>query len=151
MSLQERLVDDMKAAMKSGDALRVSVIRLLRSEIRNAEIAKGQPLTDDELVQVVARESKRRREAIEQFQKGGRADLVDKETAELHILSRYLPEQLDEGEIVGIAREVISELQAMSKADKGRVMGVMMQRVRGRADGKLVNRLVDSLLESSSA
>jgi len=151
MSLQERLVDDMKAAMKSGDALQVSVIRLLRSEIRNTEIAKREPLTEDELVQVVARESKRRREAIEQFQKGGRADLVDKETAELHILSCYLPEQLDEGEIVGIAREVISELQAMSKADKGRVMGVMMQRVRGRADGKLVNRLVDSLLESSSA
>ena len=150
MSLQERLIDDMKAALKAGDALRLSVIRLLRSELRNMEIAKGAPLTDDEIIQGVVREAKRRREAIEQFQKAGRADLVEKETAELKVLSQYLPEQLDEAEIVGIAQEVISELQATSKADKGKVMGTLMQRVRGRADGRLVNQIVDRLLASSS-
>lgn len=150
MSLQERLIDDMKAALKAGDALRLSVIRLLRSELRNMEIAKGAPLTDDEVIQGVVREAKRRREAIEQFQKAGRADLVEKETAELKVLSQYLPEQLDEAEIVGIAQEVISELQATSKADKGKVMGALMQRVRGRADGRLVNQIVDRLLASSS-
>lgn len=151
MSLQERLIDDMKAALKAGDALRLSVIRLLRSELQNMEIAKGAPLTDDEIIQGVVREAKRRREAIEQFQKAGRADLVEKETAELKVLSQYLPEQLDEAEIVGIAQEVISELQATSKADKGKVMGALMQRVRGRADGRLVNQIVDRLLASSSA
>ena len=151
MSLQERLIDDMNAALKAGDALRLSVIRLLRSELRNMEIAKGAPLTDDEVIQGVVREAKRRREAIEQFQKAGRADLVEKETAELKVLSQYLPEQLDEAEIVGIAQEVISELQATSKADKGKVMGALMQRVRGRADGRLVNQIVDRLLASSSA
>lgn len=151
MSLWERLDDDMKAAMRARDSLRLSVIRLLRSEIRNAEIAKGAALTEDELIQVTARESKRRREAIEQFQKGGRVDLVDKETAELQILSGYLPEQLGEAEIIGIAREVIAELHAASKADKGRVMGTLMQRVRGRVDGRLAGEIVDRLLEGSSA
>lgn len=151
MLLWEKLADDMKAAMKAGDALRVSVIRLVRSEVRNAEIAKGAPLTEDEVMQVVAKEAKRRREAIEQFQKGNRADLVEKETAELQLLLQYLPEQLDQAEVVRIAREVISELQAASKSDKGKVMSVLMQRVRGRADGKLVSQIVDSLLEGSSA
>jgi len=151
MLLWEKLANDMKAAMKARDALRVSVIRLVRSEVRNAEIAKGAPLTEDEVIQVVAKEAKRRREAIEQFQKGNRADLVEKETAELQLLLQYLPEQLDQAEVVRIAREVISELQAASKSDKGKVMSVLMQRVRGRADGKLVSQIVDSLLGGSSA
>lgn len=151
MTLRERLDEDLKAAMKAHDALKVSVIRLARSEIRNMEIAKGAPLIEDDVLQVLGREVKRRREAIEQFQKGGRADLVDKETAELQLLSEYLPQQLSEAEIVGIAQEVISELHAASKADKGRVMSVLMQRVRGRADGKLVSETVDRLLEGSFA
>jgi len=151
MSLRERLDDDLKTAMKARDTVRVSVLRLLRSEVRYAEIAKGAPLTEDELIQAVAKESKRRREAIEQFQKASRTDLVDKETAELRILSEYLPEQLDEAGIIGIAQEVISEQHAASKSDKGRVMGALMQRVRGRADGRLVNQVVDRLLESGSA
>jgi len=151
MLLWEKLANDMKAAMKARDALRVSVIRLVRSEVRNAEIAKGAPLTEDEVMQVVAKEAKRRREAIEQFQKGNRADLVEKETAELQLLLQYLPEQLDQAEVVRIAREVISELQAASKSDKGKVMSVLMQRVHGRADGKLVSQIVDSLLGGSSA
>lgn len=151
MLLRDKFDNELKAAMKAGDALKVSVLRLLKSEIRNAEIAKGSALTEDELVQTVAKESKKRREAIEQFQKAGRADLVDKETAELRILSDYMPEQLDEAEIVGIVQEVISELHATSKTDKGRVMSALMQRVRGKADGKLVSQVVDHLLESNFA
>jgi len=151
MSLRERLNEDMKAALKSGDALQLSVIRLLRSELRNAEIAKGEPLSEDEANQVVAKEVKKRRESIEQFQKGGRTDLVEKETTELNVLLRYLPQQLGEAEIAGIAQEVISELHVTSKADKGKVMSALMPRVRGRADGKLVNQIVDRLLESISA
>lgn len=151
MSLRERLVEDLKAAMKAGDTLKVAVIRLARSEIQNAEIAKARSLTDEELVEVLAREGKRRREAIEQFCKGGRTDLVDKEAAELRILEGYLPQQLSEAEITGIAQEVIAELHATCKADKGKVMSALMQRVRGRADGKLVSQVVDRMLEGSSA
>jgi len=150
MSLQERLADDMKAALKAGDALKLSAIRLLRSRLQNMEIDKGAPLTDDEVVQGVAKEAKQRREAIEQFQKAGRTDLVEKETAELQVLSQYLPGQLGEAEIAGIAQEVISELQATSKADKGRVMNALMQRLCGRADGRLVNQIVGRLLEGGS-
>lgn len=148
--LREQLDDDLKSAMKSRDALRLSVLRMLKSAAKYAEIEKREPLTDDDVLQVVARECKRRRESIEQFEKGNRPDLVAQEKAELEILKRYLPEQLDETEVIGIAREVISELHAASKADKGKVMGALMQKVRGKADGRLVNRIVDELLEGSS-
>ena len=148
--LREQLDDDLKSAMKSRDALRLSVLRMLKSAARYAEIEKGETLSDDDVLQVVARECKRRRESIEQFEKGNRPDLVAQEKAELEILKRYLPEQLDETEVIGIAREVISELHAASKADKGKVMGALMQKVRGKADGRLVNRIVDELLEGSS-
>jgi len=148
--LREQLDDDLKSAMKSREALRLSVLRMLKSAARYAEIEKGETLSDDDVLQVVARECKRRRESIEQFEKGNRADLVAQEKAELEILSGYLPEQLDEMEVIGIAREVISELHAASKADKGKVMGALMQKVRGKADGRLVNRIVDELLEGSS-
>lgn len=151
MSLHERLSQDLKTAMKTGDRLKVAVIRLARSEIQNVEIAKGRSLADEELIEVLVRESKRRREAIEQFRKAGRTELADKEAAELRILAEYLPQQLSEAEITGIAREVISELHATCKADKGKVMSALMQRVRARADGKLVSQVVDRMLEGSSA
>lgn len=151
MSLRERLDSDLKTAMKAGDSLKVSVIRLSRSAIRNAEIAKGAPLTEDEIIQVLSKETKQRRDSIDQFQRAGRTDLVDKETAELHILSEYLPAQLSEDEIISIAQEVISEVHATSKADKGKVMGVVMQKTRGRADGKLVNQIVERMIENTSA
>ncbi|MDH7481361.1 MAG: GatB/YqeY domain-containing protein [Armatimonadota bacterium] len=151
MSLREKLEEDYKAAMKAKDTLRVSVIRMARSEIRNAEIAKRRSLTEEEIAEVITREIKRRQESIEQFKQGGRTDLVEKETAEMRILSEYLPEQLSEDEIAGIAQEVIAELKAASKADKGRVMSALMPRVRGRADGRLVSEIVDRLLERSSA
>lgn len=150
MSLRERLDSDLKASMKAGEVLRVSVIRLARSEIRYAEIAKGSPLTEDEIVLVVAKESKRRREAIEQYEKAGRTDLADKEMAELHILAQYMPEQLSENEVGRVAQEVISELRVTSKADRGKVMSATMQRVRGKADGRLVSEVVNRLLESIS-
>ncbi|MHB0912028.1 MAG: GatB/YqeY domain-containing protein [Armatimonadota bacterium] len=149
MTLRERLETDLKTAMKAGDSLTVSVIRLARSEIRNSEIEKGRPLTDEEILQVLTREGKKRRESISQYEKGGRPDLVEKEQAELRILSTYLPELLGEAEVTGITREVITELNATSKADKGRVMGAVMQKVRGRADGKMVNEIVDRLLGSA--
>lgn len=151
MSLRERLSEDLKSAMKTGDTLKVSVIRLALSEVRNTEIAKGHALSDEEGLDVLARESRKRRESIEQFEKAGRADLVDKESAELRILAEYLPQQLSEAEIAGIAQEVISELQATSKADKGKVMAALVPKTRGRADGKLVSQVVDRMLDGNSA
>lgn len=150
MSLRETLDSDMKASMKAGEPLRVSVIRLVKSAVRNTEIEKGAPLDEDEIVQVVAKESKRRREAAEMYAKAGRTNLADKETAELHILAEYLPKRLGEDAVLSIAQEVVSELKATSRSDKGRVMSAVMQRVRGRADGKMVSAVVDRLLQSTS-
>lgn len=151
MSLREKIDSDLKTAMKAHDALRVSVIRMSRSEIRYAEIDKKSPLTEEEVLQVFTKESKKRRDSIEQFQKAGRTELVEKERAELQILSEYLPEQLDEVKVSDIVREVISELHATSKSDKGRVMSAVVQQVRGKADGKLVSQIVDRMLSGSSA
>lgn len=151
MTLRERLDNDLKSAMKSGDSLRVSVLRMLRSEIRYREIDQGGSLTDPEVEQVVSKESKKRQDSIEQYGKAGRTDLVAQETAEKKILSDYLPEQMDEAVIAGIAREVISELHATSKADKGKVMSAMMPKVRGKADGTVVSRVVDEMLKGDSA
>jgi hypothetical protein len=137
--------------MKARDTVKVSTLRLARSEVRNTEIDKGSPLTEEEVIQVLSKEAKRRRESIDQFAAADRADLVAKESAELEILSAYLPEQLDEAAITGIAQEVILELHAASKADKGKVMSALMPKVRGKADGKLVGQVVDRLLSGSSA
>ena len=147
MPLAEKLLDDMQMAMKARDELKVSTLRLARSAIRNAEIDKRRPLTDEEILETLARESKRRREAIEGYQKAGRTELVEKEQTELSILSQYLPQQLDEAEIERIAREVAAELGAVGMSDKGRLMSAVMPRVRGRADGKVVNQTVDRVLQ----
>ena len=147
MPLAEKLLDDMKVAMKARDELKVSTLRLARSAIKNAEIDRGRSLTDEEILETLARESKRRREAIEGYEKAGRSELVEKEQTELAILSRYLPQQLDEAEIEKIAREVAAELGAVGMSDKGRMMGAVMPRARGRADGKVVNRIVDRVLQ----
>jgi len=151
MSLRERITDDMKTAMKSRDAVRLGAIRFLLSEIKYAEIAAGKPLTDDDITQVVTREIKRRRDSIEKYEEGGRLDLVANETADLNVLSEYVPEQLSEEDVIGIAREVISELHAVTKTDKGKVMSALMQKVRGKADGKMVGKVVDDLLSGDSA
>jgi uncharacterized protein len=147
MPLAEKLLDDMKTAMKARDELKVSTLRLARSAIGNAEIDKGRNLTDEEVIETLARESKRRRESIDSYEKGGRQDLVAKESRELAILSEYLPKQLDEVEVEKVVREVAAELGAVSAKDKGRMMSAVMPRFRGLADGKLVTQIVDRVLQ----
>ena len=147
MGLKEQLNEDMRQAMKSGDKLKLSTIRLLLSEIKYAEIRKRGELSDDETPGVVAREIRRRKEAIEGFTKGNRQDLVDKETQELILLQTYLPEQISPDELERIIKETIEEIEASSPSDLGKVMGSLMPRIRGRADGKLVNRLALEMLE----
>ena len=147
MSKRDQLLEDMKAAMKSRDEITLSTIRLARSAVRYKEIENGSELDDDGITEVIQREAKRRQEAIELYEKGGRTELAEKERAELEVLKRYLPEQLSEAETAEIINNLIAEVGASGPKDKGRIMGLLMQRHRGRLDGKTATALVDRLLQ----
>ncbi len=146
MTLLERLTADLKESLRQGDKLRSSVIRLAKAAIHNAEIAKGRPLEEGEVLEVLSRQVKQRRESITEFEKAGREDLLSKEKAELSILLEYLPQQLSREEIAAAARQVIQEVGAQGPRDKGRVMGKLMPQLRGKAEGRLVSEVVDELL-----
>ncbi len=150
MTLAERLKTDLDRALRAGDALRVSTIRLARAAIHNAEIERGRPLSDEEIYEILGREVKRRREAIEAFTKGNRDDLVKKESLELAVLTEYLPVALSEDELRTVIADAVSEVKAKDARDVGRVMAVVMPKVKGRADGKVVDRLVRTLLVRST-
>lgn len=147
MSLMEKLTADMKEAMKHGEKERLSVIRLVRGAVRQAEIDGKKTLSDDEIIGVITKEVKMRRDSIEEFERGNRADLVEKTQTEIAILMPYLPEQLSADEVRRIVEAAVSEVGATTAKDMGKVMGVLMPRVKGRADGKLVNEIVRSLLK----
>ena len=147
MSLMEKLTADMKEAMKQGEKERLSVIRLVRGSVRQAEIDGKKTLSDDEIIGVITKEVKMRRDSIEEFERGGRSDLVEKTQAEIAILMPYLPAQLSPDEVRQLVETAIAEVGATTAKDMGKVMGVLMPRVKGRADGKLVNEIVRSLLK----
>ncbi len=149
MSLKERLKEDMKAALKAKDKEKLSVIRMLQALIKNAEIDKRGELTDEEIISLLQKYAKQRRESIEMYEKGGRQDLVEKEKRELEIVEGYLPKQMSEEEIRELVAEVIKEVGASSPKDLGKVMQAVMPKVKGRADGSLVNRVVRELLAQS--
>lgn len=138
----------MKTAMKARDELSLSTIRLALSAVLNTEKDKGRELTDDEVSEVIAREVKRRREAVEGAEKAGRLDIAEKESKELELLSGYLPEQLGEEDIERIAKEVIAEFGATGPGDRGRVMGEVMKRIKGKGDGKVASQAVSRILQS---
>ncbi|GBC86429.1 hypothetical protein HRbin12_00418 [bacterium HR12] len=140
--LREQVQRDLTEAMKARDAVRVGALRMLLTAIVNREKELRRELTDDEVREVAAREVKRRTESIEAFERGARADLVAKETAERAILQAYAPEQLGEAELDRIVAEAIAEVGAAGPGDLGKVMGRVMPKVRGRADGALVQRKV---------
>jgi len=146
MSLQDQLNSDMKDAMRAKDSLRLSTIRQLRSAIKNKEIAIGKSLDDEAIVGVITTQGKQRREAAQMYRENDRLELADKEEAELEILLAYLPAQLGEAELRTIITAVIAEVGASSPQDMGKVMGPIMAKTRGSADGKLVNQLVKELL-----
>ncbi len=146
MELRERLGEDLKASLRSGDKLRVSVIRLLSALIKNREVEKRGPLSDAEVIQAISASCKQRQDSIEQYRQGGRQDLVDKETAELAILQAYLPAPVDPQELQAMIQAAIQESQATSVKEMGKVMGLLMPRVTGRADGKVVSNLVREAL-----
>jgi uncharacterized protein len=146
MSLGERLNEDMKQAMKSQDKFKLSVIRMVRASIKNLEIDLKRPLDDNEVLDVLGREVKQRRDSLQEFEKAGRDDLAESLKAELAILADYQPQQLSEEEVKAIVQETIEQVGASSKADMGKVMTALMPKVKGRADGKIVNQYVQQLL-----
>lgn len=148
MALLEKLDADLKEAMRQQDVVRRETLRLVRNAIRYEEIAKATPLTEEDLNAVLQRQAKQRRDSITEFRKGNRADLVEREEAELAIITAYLPQQMDRDAIAEMARRVVQEVGARGPGDKGRVMGRLMPQVRGKADGALVNTVVTELLEA---
>ena len=149
MELKVRLAEDYRAALRSGDKLKVSVIRLLTALIKNREVEKRAPLTDAEVMQAISSSCKQRQDSIDQYRQGGRQDLVDKETAELHILQSYLPQPFTAEELEELVRAAIQEAQAASPKEMGKVMTLLMPKVTGRADGKVVSALVREMLSKS--
>jgi len=146
MSLSERLNEDMKQAMKSQDKFKLSVIRMVRSAIKNIEIDERRTLDDNEVLDILSREIKQRKDSLQEFEKAGRTDLAENLQAEIVVLMEYLPQQLSEEEVKVIVQQTIQEVGASSKADMGKVMGALMPKVKGKADGKLVNQFVQQLL-----
>lgn len=142
MSLADRLQADMTTAMRDGDALKRDTLRMVLAAAHNAQVAARRPLTDDELVGVLSREAKTRRESIEAFTKVGRADLADKERAEADIIAAYLPAALTEDELRAMVTEAIAATGASSARDLGKVMGRLSPTIKGRADGKQVSGMV---------
>ena len=142
MSLKDRLTDDMKTALRMGDKIRLSTIRLLRAQIKDREIEQGNALSDEDVLEVLIRAAKMRREAIDSYRKAGRADLLSKEEAELEIIQSYMPEPLSRDELLALIDGVIQETGAQNLGDMGSVMGKMMPMVRGRAEGKVVSQAV---------
>ena len=146
MTLRERLHDDTTAAMRSGDALRRDVLRMVQNAIYNTEKARKVTLSEDEILGIVVREVKTRRESVEAFRAGGREDLAAKEEAEIAILADYLPQALTDDELRALVDEAVAATGATSARDMGKVMGWLSPRIRGRADGKVASGLVTQAL-----
>ena len=146
MSLEEKLVEEMKQAMKSNDKLRLSTIRMIRSGVKNKEIELRKKLEDEEIERVIQVMVRKGEESVEQFQTGGRTDLVEKEKKEIEILKSFLPQPLSQEEILKIIDQSIQETQASSPKDIGKVMKSVLSKTGGKADGRLVNQLVKEKL-----
>ncbi len=151
MSLSEQLQADMKTAMRDGDAQRRDTLRMAIAAVQNAEKEKREPLSDDEALAVLTKQVKTRRESIKAYRDAGRDDLADKEQAEIDVLAPYLPEQLGEDEVRALVTEAIASTGASSPKDMGRVMGALMPKVKGRADGKMVSGIVNEELAKAAS
>jgi len=147
MTLKERLEADYKKAFKEKDEVRVETLRLLKAEIKNREIAKRRDFIDNEVLEVIMSMAKKHKDSLDAFEKGGREDLAAREKNQLAILEEYLPAKLSEEELRDIISEIIDEMEASGPSDFGKVMGIIMKKVRGQADGNLVNKIVKEELE----
>jgi uncharacterized protein YqeY len=148
MTIKERLSEDLKTAMKSGDVVTRSTIRLVLSALKNEEIEKRKESDDQAVTEILARMTRQYRESIEMYQNANRDDLVASEQAELVVIMRYLPEQLSQDEVLALAKKAVEDAGASGPDDRGKVMGRLMPQLRGKADGTMVNTVVTELLES---
>ncbi|MFC7393302.1 GatB/YqeY domain-containing protein [Scopulibacillus cellulosilyticus] len=146
MSFIDRLTEDMKQAMKDKDKVKLSVIRMIKASLQNESIKLGKELSEDEALTVLSRELKQRKDSLQEFENAGRQDLVDGVKKEIAVIDLYMPEQLSDQELQDIIDETISEVGASSKADMGKVMSAIMPKIKGRADGSQVSKIVQSKL-----
>lgn len=151
MTLRSRLDEDLKVAMRGREAVRRDTIRYVRSEVQKAEKAEQRDFDDEDILRVLGRQAAQRRESIEAFVKGDRQDLVEKEEAELKIILEYMPEQMSEEQITEVVQAAIEEVGASGPQDMGKLMGLVMPQVRGKADGRAVNEAARRLLAESSS
>lgn len=140
--LSKRIDDDLIDAQKSRDVLKVSTLRLLKSAMHNTLIEKKDKFGEDDILAIVKREAKQRKDSIEKFKQGNRQDLVEKEKAELEILKAYLPEEINSDELLAIIRDSITEAAVLSPKEMGKVIKLVLTKVKGRADGKIVSAMV---------
>lgn len=146
MALKEKLMDDLKEAMKNKEQVKKSVVTLIRSAIKQKEVDERIELSDDDILTVISKQVKQRKDALEDFKKGGREDLIAQTQEEIAILSSYLPPQLSDEELESIIKEVIEKVGASSMKDMGKIMGMANPIVKGRADGKRMNEIVKKIL-----
>jgi uncharacterized protein len=142
VGLFEQISQDLAHAMKAGDKLALSVLRMLKSDLKYKQIEIGRELTDEDCIAVFLSAAKKRQDSIESFTKGGRKDLADNESAELEILKKYLPQQLSESELEKVIGDVVAEIGASTPNDLGAVMKALMPKVKGKADGRRINEIV---------
>ena len=150
MTTEERLQEDMKLAMKAGKKDELSAIRLMRAQLKDARIKKSDDLTEDEVLGILQKSAKKRKESIDIFRDGNRRDLADKELFELSVIQKYLPEELSEESILEVINAEIKSLTLSSDKDIGRLMGTLMPKMKGKADGKLVQQLARKTLADLS-
>ncbi|MDO4912279.1 MAG: GatB/YqeY domain-containing protein [Lactobacillus sp.] len=145
--LTKQIMEDLKTAMKEHDQVKLNTVRLIKSALMNEKIKLGHDLSDEEALQILVREKKQREESIEEFKKGNREDLIEQTKAELAIVEKYLPKQLSKEELTEIVKEAISEAQVSSVSEFGKVMKVLMPKIKGRADGKMATEIVKEQLK----
>ena len=146
MNMKERLLDDLKAAMRNKDTLRKDMLQIMRAAVLQVEVDTRQSLDDAAIAEILSREYKKRSETLQELVGSSRTDIIEKNRAEMAIIEEYLPRQLSENEIESLVRQAISQSGAQSARDMGQVMKVLMPEIKGRADGKLVNQVVKRLL-----
>ena len=148
MPLSQQLFDDMKEALRAKDKIRLNTLRMLRAQIKNREIETGGALSEGDILQLLSKAEKMRKEAIDLYRQANRENLAAREEAELAVIRGYLPERLSEDELRALVGEAATGIGAEGMRDMGKVMGILMPKVRGRADGKIVNRLVKEHLQT---
>ncbi|WP_026893683.1 GatB/YqeY domain-containing protein [Clostridiisalibacter paucivorans] len=142
MSLKEKLMEDLKMSMKNKDKLKKNVVTMVRASIKQREVDDRVELKDEDILDIISKQVKQKKDSIEEFQKGHREDLVQTAEKEIEILMEYLPEQLTEEELSIMVKEVIDEVGAKDMKDMGKIMGKMMPKIKGKADGSMVNKIV---------